>query len=60
MHTSYTGSMNGSAIASIPPSMEQFGGVRNANKYPESNRNESSLLDAFKQNPYTHSLHSVA
>lgn len=60
MHTAYTGSMNGSAIASIPPSMEQFGGVRNANKYPEPNRNEPSLLEAFKQNPYTHSLHSVA
>lgn len=60
MHTSYTGSMNGSAIASLPPSIEQFGGVRNANKYPEPDRNEPDLLAAFKQNPYTHSLHSVA
>ncbi len=60
MHTSYMGSMNGSTIASVPPSMEQYGGMRNPNKYPEPNRNEPSLLDAFKKNPYTHSLHSVA
>jgi hypothetical protein len=60
MHTSYMGSMNGSAIASLPPSMEQFGGVRNANKYPEPDRNAPDLLEAFKKNPYTHSLHSVA
>ncbi len=60
MHTSYMGGMNGSAIASIPPSIDHLGGMRNPNKYPEINRNEPSLLEAFKQNPYTHSLHSVA
>ncbi len=59
MHTSYMGGVNGSTIASVPPSMDRYGGVRNPNKYPEPDRNAPDLLDAFKQNPYTHSLHSV-
>lgn len=59
MHTSYMGGVNGSVIASAPPSMERYGGSRNPNKYPEPDRNAPDLLDAFKQNPYTHSLHSV-
>jgi hypothetical protein len=40
--------------------MEQYGGIRNANKYAEPDRITPDLLDAFKKNPYTHSLHSVA
>ena len=59
MHTSYMGGVNGSAIASVPPSMERYGGSRNPNTYPEPERNAPDLLDAFRQNPYTHSLHSV-
>jgi len=59
MHTPYTGGM-GSSIANVSPSMELYGGIRNANKYAEPDRNTSDLLDAFKKNPYTQSLHSVA
>jgi hypothetical protein len=59
MHTPYTGGM-GSSIANLSPSMETYGGIRNANQYAEPNRNTPDLLDAFKKNPYTHSLHSVA
>ena len=59
LHTPYTGGM-GSSIANVSPSMELYGGIRNANKYAEPDRNTSDLLDAFKKNPYTHSLHSVA
>lgn len=59
MHTSYVGGV-GSSISNLPPSVDQYGGSRNPNKYPEVDRNEPSLLDAFKQNPYTHSLHSAA
>ena len=60
MHTSYMGAPNASTIASIPPSVEHIGGMRNVNKYPEPDRNTPDLLDAFKRNPYTHSLHSIA
>jgi len=59
MHTSYMGGV-GSSITHLPPSIDQYGGSRNPNKYPELNRNEPDMLEAFKQNPYTHSLHSVA
>ena len=59
MHTSYTGGM-GSSIANVSPSMELYGGIRNPNKYAEPDRNTPDLLDAFKKNPYTQSLHSVA
>jgi hypothetical protein len=50
----------GSSIANVSPSAELYGGIRNANKYAEPDRNTSDLLEAFKKNPYTHSLHSVA
>jgi hypothetical protein len=59
MHSSYMGGANGSTIASVPPSLERYGGVRNPNQYPEPDRNAPDLLDAFKQNPYTHSLHTA-
>ena len=59
MHTPYTGGM-GSSINNVSPSAELYGGIRNANKYAEPDRNTSDLLEAFKKNPYTHSLHSVA
>lgn len=59
MHTSYVGSA-GSSITNVPPSMEQYGGIRNANIYAEPDRMAPDLLNAFKKNPYTHSLHSVA
>lgn len=59
MHTPYLGGA-GSAITHVPPSVEQYGGMRNPNKYDEPDRNAPDLLQAFKQNPFTHSLHSVA
>jgi hypothetical protein len=58
-HSPYMGGM-GSSIANVSPSAELYGGIRNANKYIEPDRNTSDLLEAFKKNPYTHSLHSVA
>jgi len=58
-HAPYMGGM-GSSIANVSPSAELYGGIRNANKYAEPDRNTSDLLDAFKKNPYTQSLHSVA
>lgn len=59
MHTAYTGGM-GSTLNNVSPSMELYGGIRTPNKYEEPNRNTPDLLDAFKKNPYTQSLHSVA
>lgn len=59
LHTSYTGPV-GSSIHTVPPTIDQYGSIRNTNKYAEPDRNTSDLLDAFKKNPYTHSLHSVA
>ena len=59
MHTAYTGGM-GSSLTNVSPTMELYGGIRNPNKYEEPNRNTPDLLDAFKKNPYTQSLHSVA
>jgi hypothetical protein len=59
MHTSYTGGI-GSSLTSVSPTMEMYGGIRNPNKYAEPDRNTPDLLDAFKKNPYTQSLHSVA
>ena len=59
MHTSYTGNI-GSSLTAVSPSMELYGGIRNPNKYEEPDRNTPDLLSAFKKNPYTHSLHSVA
>jgi hypothetical protein len=59
MHTSYIGNV-GSSLTNVSPTMEMYGGIRNPNKYPEPDRNTPDLLDAFKKNPYTQSLHSVA
>jgi hypothetical protein len=54
--SSYTG--NAKSINSLPPSM-QSQPVRNPQQYAEPDRNTGDLLTAFKQNPYTHSLHSI-
>lgn len=59
MHTAYTGNI-GSSLTAQSPSVELYGGIRNPNKYAEPDRNTPDLLSAFKRNPYTHSLHSVA
>jgi hypothetical protein len=59
MHTSYTGNV-GSSLTAQSPSVELYGGIRNSNKYAEPDRNTPDLLNAFKRNPYTQSLHSVA
>ena len=59
MHASYTGNV-GSSLTAVSPSVDLYGGIRNVNKYVEPDRNTPDLLSAFKKNPYTHSLHSVA
>jgi len=59
MHTAYTGNV-GSSLTMASPSVDLYGGIRNPNKYEEPDRNTPDLLAAFKKNPYTHSLHSVA
>jgi hypothetical protein len=59
MHSSYVGNV-GSSLTAVSPSIELYGGIRNPNKYEEPDRNTPDLLTAFKKNPYTQSLHSVA
>jgi len=59
MHTSYVGNV-GSSVTAVSPSAELYGGIRNPMKYEQPDRNTPDLLAAFKKNPYTHSLHSVA
>jgi len=56
MHSSYIGSAKG---GSVMMGVDQYNDTRNPIKYDEPNRNTSDLLTAFKQNPYTHSLHSA-
>ena len=57
MQTSYTGGAN---AANVPMGIEQYGTIRQANKYDEPDRNAPDLLNAFRNNPYTQSLSSVA
>ena len=59
MLSSYTGNV-GSSLTAQSPSVDLYGGIRTTNKYVEPDRNTPDLLSAFKKNPYTHSLHSVA
>ena len=59
LNVQYTGTP-GSSITNVPPSVELVGGHRSVIQYEQPQRLEPSLLDAFKNNPYTHSLHSVA
>lgn len=47
-------------MAQLPPSIETCGLTNTPNAVEENNRIQSDLLDAFKKNPYTHSLNSVA
>jgi hypothetical protein len=56
MHTSYVGAAQ-TANQMMGP--EQYKQTRTVVSYDEPSRNETSLLDAFKQNPYTHSLQSA-
>ena len=44
----------------LPPSIQSCGLTNTPNLSNENNRIEPNLLDAFKKNPYTHSLNSVA
>jgi len=57
IHTSYTGGANG---ANIMLGVDQYNDTRSAIKYDEPNRISPDILTAFKQNPYTQSLSSVA
>jgi hypothetical protein len=56
MHASYIGGAQG---GNVMMGVDQFNTTRNPNKYAEPERNTPDLLSAFKQNPYTHSLHSA-
>lgn len=47
------------ALFSAPPTA-QYNETRSPQSYEVLNRNEPSILEAFKKNPYTHSLSSVA
>ena len=52
------------AVIRNGPSMETHGRMSQTPQYYDNNINnnrlDSNLLEAFKANPYTHSLHSVA
>ncbi len=56
MHASYMGAPQ-TANQIMGP--EQYRPTRVASSYDEPSRNEPSMLDAFKKNPYTHSLQSA-
>lgn len=56
MHTSYMGAPQ-TANQMMGP--EQYQPTRTPSSYAEPPRNEPTLLDAFKKNPYTHSLQSA-
>jgi hypothetical protein len=47
-------------MAQLPPSVETCGLTNTPTTVEENNRIQPDLLEAFKQNPYTHSLSSVA
>ena len=49
-------------LGSTNSSKEMYGEMRKAHTYKQINqtRNDASLLKAFKENPYTQSLHSSA
>jgi hypothetical protein len=54
-------SYSGDAFAfNLPLGAADYGSIRTTNTYAEPARNTPDILKAFKQNPYTHSLHSVA
>ena len=57
-HTHYTSAP--ASFNSLTPAASRFGEIRQPQHYEEPNRMESTLLDAFKKNPYTHSLSSIA
>lgn len=50
------------SLGATNTSKEMYGEMRKANSYKEINesRNDAALLKAFKENPYTQSLNSVA
>jgi hypothetical protein len=56
-HNAYQGAPASSN--STPPTL-QLNETRQAQMYAQPDRNTPDILDAFKQNPYTQSLHSVA
>jgi hypothetical protein len=52
-----------SAVSNMGPSVQTYGRTnapQYQNAYQDNNRIDPGLLDAFKANPYTHSLSSVA
>jgi hypothetical protein len=56
-HNAYMGTPT--ALYSATPTV-QLNETRTPQTYANQNRNTPDILDAFKQNPYTQSLHSVA
>jgi hypothetical protein len=55
--TSYTGMPT--SLFSPPPTVN-FTETRPLQQYEQYDRNTADLLDAFRQNPFTHSLSSAA
>ena len=53
---------NASSIAQVPPTKQHMGQMRSKQQYDEDkigiDRLDSSILDQFRSNPYTQSLHS--
>ena len=58
------GASAGSGLGGMPPSASQFGKISRMPQYYEQSiyceRIQPDILDAFKKNPYTQSLHSYA
>ena len=58
------GASAGSGLGGMPPSLSQFGKLSKMPQYYQESINceriQPDILDAFKRNPYTQSLHSYA
>ena len=58
------GASAGSGLGGMPPSANQFGKLSKMPQYYQESiyceRIQPDILDAFKRNPYTQSLHSYA
>jgi hypothetical protein len=57
-----SGASAGSGLGGMPPSLKQFGEMSKMPQYYQESINceriQPNILDAFRQNPYTQSLHS--
>jgi hypothetical protein len=59
-----SGASAGSGLGGMPPSLKQFGELSKMPQYYHESINceriQPNILDAFRKNPYTQSLHSYA